>query len=106
MTRLIDADVLIKRLKPYINKYGGESFPYDIVHDAFIYEIEHEPTIDAVPIEFIDKRIVELTKLGAHVFTANGGYVSSVDFRRYELEEIIKIWRKEHHLKTDIRSAV
>ena len=48
--RLIDADALIERLKPYINKYGGESFPYDIVHDAFIYEIEHAPTVDAVPV--------------------------------------------------------
>ena len=48
--RLIDADALSERLNPYINKYCGESFPYDIVHDAFIYEIEHEPTVDAVPV--------------------------------------------------------
>ena len=50
MPRLIDADALIERLKPYINKYGGESFPYDIVHDAFIHEIEHASTVDAVPV--------------------------------------------------------
>lgn len=48
--RQIDADSLIERLNPYKNKYGGESFPYDIVHDAFIYEIEQAPTIEAEPV--------------------------------------------------------
>ena len=48
--RLIDADALIERLKPYIDKYGAEEFPYYMVHEAFIYEIGKEPTADAVPV--------------------------------------------------------
>lgn len=48
--RLIDADALIERLKPYIDKYGAEEFPYNMVHDAFIYEVEKEPTVDAEPV--------------------------------------------------------
>ena len=50
MTRLIDADALIERLKPYIDKYGAKEFPYYMVQDAFIYEVEQEPTMDAVPV--------------------------------------------------------
>ena len=92
MTRLIDADALRDNWLCLI----GDDFKAS----DFVRAIDEQPTAEAIPIEFIDKRIVELTKLGAHVFTANGGYVSSVDFRRYELEEIIKIWRKEHD-KTD-----
>ena len=48
--RLIDADELIERLKPYIDTYGEESFPYNIVQEAFIYEVEHEPTVDVMPV--------------------------------------------------------
>ena len=50
MTRLIDADALIERLNPYKDKYGAEEFPYNMVQDAFIYEVEQEPTVDAVPV--------------------------------------------------------
>ena len=48
--KLIDADALIERLKPYIDKYGAKKFPYNMVHEAFIYEVEQEPTVDAVPV--------------------------------------------------------
>lgn len=48
--KLIDADALVERLKPYISKYGKTEFPYSMVHDAFIDEIEQEPTVDAVPV--------------------------------------------------------
>ena len=48
--RLIDADALIERLKPYIDKYGAKKFSYNMVHEAFIYEVEQEPTVDAVPV--------------------------------------------------------
>lgn len=45
--RLINADALIERLKPYIDKFGTDAFPYSLVHAAFIYEIEQEPTVNA-----------------------------------------------------------
>lgn len=48
--RLIDADTLIDRLQPYKDKYGADEFPYFMLHDAYIYEIEKEPTVDAVPV--------------------------------------------------------
>ena len=48
MTRLIEVDKFIERMKPYIEKYGAKEFPYYMVHEAFIYEIEQEPTVDAV----------------------------------------------------------
>lgn len=48
--RLIDSDALIERLEPYKDKYGAEEFPYYMVHEAFIYEMEKEPTVDAVPV--------------------------------------------------------
>lgn len=48
--RLIDSDALIERLEPYKDKYGAEEFPYYMVHEAFIYEMGKEPTVDAVPV--------------------------------------------------------
>ena len=48
--RLIDSDALIERLEPYKDKYGADEFPYYMVHEAFIYEMGKEPTVDAVPV--------------------------------------------------------
>lgn len=92
--RLIDADALkddILKSAVMIDDRGIQT-GYEIAIEL----IKRQPTVNAVPTEFIEKRIAELTKLGDHVFTANGGYVSSVDFRRYELEELIRSWRREH----------
>ena len=50
MDRLISADALIKRLKPYRVEYSGDAFPYKMMHDAFIYEVEQEPTVDVQPV--------------------------------------------------------
>ena len=69
--RLIDADALVERLKPYKDKYGADKFPYDIVHDAFIYEVEKEPTIDAVPIrhgKWLDPETLKRPWFRHHIF--------------------------------------
>lgn len=57
MSRLINADALVERLKPYIEKYGAEEFPYNMVQDAFIYEVEQEPTVEAIPIEYMQSQV-------------------------------------------------
>ena len=71
MKRLIYADALIERLQPYLKEYGSESFPFDIVYEAFLYEIVHEPTIEAEPVRH-GKWIIE----DGHVCCSECGEIS------------------------------
>jgi hypothetical protein len=52
--------------------------------------------IDAIPIEFIEKRIAELKKLNEYEFIANGGYTSPSDYEQWELERLIRDWREQN----------
>lgn len=75
--RLIDADAFIERTKQYKDKYGTDEIPYNIVHEAFIYDIGEEPTVEAIPIDMLkdliaDPEISSIFKLAYSVLiTAN-----------------------------------
>lgn len=56
--------------------------------------IDDMPTVDAIPIEFIEKRIEELKKLNEYEFIANGGCTSPSDYEQWELERLIRDWRE------------
>ena len=85
--RLIDANAF---LKEYCE-------PYPHIYKAMKTAFEHAPTIDAVPIEFIEKRIAELKKLNEYEFIANGGYTSPSDYEQWELERLIRDWKEENN---------
>lgn len=93
MTRLIDADALIESMTKFSNATGE-----DMTHGIFYAHIA--PTIDAIPIEFIEKRIAELKKLNEYEFIANGGYTSPSDYEQWELERLTRDWREQNE-KTD-----
>lgn len=49
--RLINVDALIERLKQYAHRYDDDDeIPYSFIYDSFIYEVEQEQTVDAVPV--------------------------------------------------------
>lgn len=48
--------------------------------------LENEPTIDAIPIEFIQKRIDQLEEMNGRIF----------DYERWELERLVRKWREEN----------
>ena len=48
--RLIDADALVNYILSFHDRYTGEDFKYDLIEDAFIYELNNAPTVDAVPV--------------------------------------------------------
>lgn len=92
--RLIDADALnddILKSAVMIDDRGIQT-GYEIAIEL----IKRQPTIDAVPIEFIEKRIAELKKLNEYEFIANGGYTSPSDYEQWELERLIRDWREQN----------
>ena len=101
MKRLIDADALDREMyrKSFEVDDGrnvwnsGLWIRYKIFEEA----IKDAPTIDAVPIEFIEKRIAELKKLNEYELIANGGYTSPSDYEQWELERLIRDWKEENN---------
>lgn len=53
------------------------------------------PTVDAVPVSYIQKRIDRLRLLAEYEFEANGGYIGRSYMAKFELEELIEYWKKE-----------
>ena len=103
MQRLIEADALketiCSHLYPVVDYFNSKD--YGMFWTGGIEKaIDEQPTIDAVPIEFIEKRIAELKKLNEYEFIANGGYTSPSYYAQWELERLIRDWR-EQNAKTD-----
>lgn len=83
--RLIDADALTKKLNIFNDrKHGNEHFLNGIETAKEI--IENEPTIDAIPIEFIQKRIDQLKEMNGLIF----------EYEQWELERLVRKWREEN----------
>lgn len=59
--------------------------------------LNEQPTVEAVPISFIEKRIEQLKNHADYEFEANGGYVGGSQYRQWELECLLNVWaeRKE-----------
>ena len=82
--RLIDADKLdIYDVSP---AYGM------CVMGVTQEDIDDAPTVDAVPVSFIQKRMDELKDIADYEFIANGGYVGNLSYQVHELEQLLKAW--------------
>ena len=57
------------------------------------------PTVDAVPVSFIQQRIDELTELAEHEFEATGGHIGRVHTEIYTLRRLINYWKAEQSAK-------
>jgi hypothetical protein len=53
------------------------------------------PTVDAVPVSYIQQRIDRLRLLAEYEAEANGGYIGRSSMALFELEELIKYWKAE-----------
>jgi hypothetical protein len=100
MTRPIDADALARAMYEESFEKDSDMQRWDsgcwIRYKLFENVLDEQPTIDAIPIEFIEKRIAELKKLNEHEFIANGGYTSPSDYEQWELERLIRDWREQN----------
>lgn len=92
MTRLIDANALKLSHCKECTLYPDKCMGKDCDWHAIIH-INEMPTIDAIPIEFIQKRIDQLKEMNGRIFFANGGYTSPSDYEQWELERLIRDWR-------------
>ena len=92
--RLIDGNALIELIN------GGYDLDFDEVPETkreLLRMIMEQPTVDAVPISFIEKRIEQLKSHAEYEFEANGGYAGGSQYRQWELECLLDAWaeRKE-----------
>ena len=83
MTRLIDADSI-----PWLVEGVGE------IPVITKEEIDQMPTVVAVPISFIEKRIEQLKNQADYEFEENGGYAGGSQYRQWELECLLDAWAK------------
>lgn len=92
MTRLIDADALKdwSEIVP-LTEDGG----IDI--NDFDEKLMSMPTVDAVPVSYIQQRIDRLRLLAEYEFEANGGYVGKVHTEVYALRALINYWKAERN---------
>ena len=76
--RLIDADKIVRY-----------TCTIDRDHDYEVYDIEHAPTVEAIPIEFIEK-YAQLSDDAVALFGVPAGVLKNV------YRSLIDEWRKEN----------
>lgn len=76
--RLIDADKIVRY-----------TCTIDRDHDYDVYDIEHAPTVDAIPIEFIEK-YAQLSDDAVALFGGPAGVLKNV------YRSLIDEWKKEN----------
>ena len=76
--RLIDADKVVRY-----------TCTIDRDHDYEVYDIEHAPTVDAIPVEFIEK-YAQLSDDAVALFGVPAGVLKNV------YRSLIDEWRKEN----------
>ena len=59
------------------------------------------PTVDAVPVSYIQKRIDRLRLLAEYEAEANGGYIGATHIAWHELEKILIEWKEERDANQD-----
>lgn len=79
MQRLIDADA-------YEHAVQGNPYVSDSMKTYVRCSIQSQPTIDAIPIEFIQKRIDQLKEMNGLIF----------EYEQWELERLVRKWREEN----------
>lgn len=87
MTRLIDADKL--------NIYDVSPAYGTCVMGVTEEDIELAPTVNAIPVNYIQDRIDSLQELAEYELEANGGYTGQVHTEVYALRRLINQWKGE-----------
>lgn len=91
--RLIDADELVKNLN-MVYALGG--FDVKEVHFSLMdmhYNIGGEPTVEAIPIEWIEKKIMMLKQ--------TDDFIGDIEVSSHEMfEYVLEDWRKENERTT------
>lgn len=97
MTRLVNADDMIESLMD-MTFYDDEGYIIDDYEDRLAIVksfVDSFPTVDAVPVSFIQQRIDELAELAEFEFESSGGYTGKAHTQIYELRRLINYWKEE-----------
>ena len=81
--RLIDADALLKHRTDH-----------DMISTHLIY---NAPTVEAIPVSFINEQIEKLQGIADYEFIESGGYLGECNHELRALQDLLKHWaeRKE-----------
>ena len=63
------------------------------------HDIEKAPTVDAIPVDFIQQRIDQLQDVADFALESNGGYIESANSSLYELKLLLSRWKAEQSAK-------
>lgn len=85
MARLINLDDAVDAMKKSI---CGDTYEVDKAIEA----IENITPVEAIPIEFIESRIEQLSRIADDEFNNNGGYVNEFDYRMWALKGLLEDW--------------
>ena len=66
-----------------------------------IAKLDSAPTVDAVPVSYIQQRIDHLHELAEYEFEYNGGYIGATHIAWHELEKILIEWEEERDANQD-----
>lgn len=101
--RLIDADALIEHLKEMWGKWDEDDWYEAQAKDAMqddIRIVEKQPTIDAVPVDFMNQKIVELQSCAIQHFNDGHEILATCVWETIRLlGSFLKEWRGKE--KTD-----
>lgn len=93
MTRLIDADEMLKRLESWNTDDEMDKALYNFTLSRII----EQPTVDAIPVSYIQQRIDRLKLLAEYEFESSGGYTGKAHTQMYELRRLINYWKAERN---------
>lgn len=101
--RMIDVDALDEAMyhKSFETDDGRQKWYSGLWIRYKIYEeaSREVPTVNAIPVQFIQDRIDSLQELAEYELESNGGYVGKVHTEVYALRALINYWKAERSAK-------
>jgi len=93
--RLIDADALLVK-QTNIAKTFARSDAQKSLMGRVMYNTEHAPTIDAIPVEWLENR---LNTLCFEAMGAGALYGDRIGELAKSINEVMKLWQKEQEAR-------
>lgn len=93
--RLIDANIFLQQIKADIAEM--EEIHFIMAAQAFTHDIQKQPTVDAIPIEYIKKKLKKLDSDINYAGYVGDEMLNQLIYAKAWVEEVLlKGWEKEN----------
>ena len=75
-----------------ISSCDNEIFVTEAEQEYLWKRIQMLPTVEAIPVEFIESKLETMRKIADDEFERNGGYVNEFDYRMWALKGLLQDW--------------